>query len=47
MIPGGIFRQSILKGFSVESCKDSEKRNHDTLTGLLATIIALKTKIDD
>lgn len=49
-IPGSLLSQytkdSIKDKETSLSCRDSEKRGHETLLAILTTIIALKTRID-
>jgi hypothetical protein len=50
MIPGTINSANVLGGLKNPpplDCKESEKKGYDTLLGILTTIIALKTKMED
>jgi hypothetical protein len=50
MLPGSINSANVLGGLKNPpplDCKESEKRGHEILLGLFATVIALKTQMND
>ena len=50
MIPGTTNSANLLGGLKnppPTDCKESEKRGYETLLGILTTIIALRTKLED
>lgn len=50
MIPGSMNRanvKGVLKNPPPLDCKESERRGYETLLGILTTVIALRTKVED